>query len=52
MNFQSATGAKAWRDIWGSGQGIGVVDTVRAGGRTVSSAWPSEYRRGESAALR
>ncbi|RIX31507.1 NAD(P)H-dependent flavin oxidoreductase [Sphingomonas edaphi] len=29
MNFQSASGAKAWRDIWGSGQGIGVVDQVR-----------------------
>ncbi len=28
MNFQSASGAKAWRDIWGSGQGIGVVDRV------------------------
>ncbi len=28
MNFQSATGAKAWRDIWGSGQGIGVIDQV------------------------
>lgn len=28
MNFESATGAKAWRDIWGSGQGIGVVDRV------------------------
>ena len=28
MNFQSATGAKAWRDIWGSGQGIGVLDKV------------------------
>ena len=28
MNFQSASGAKAWRDIWGSGQGIGVVDAV------------------------
>jgi nitronate monooxygenase len=22
--------AKAWRDIWGSGQGIGVIDCVRA----------------------
>ena len=21
-------GAKAWRDIWGSGQGIGAVDAV------------------------
>ena len=28
MNFQSASGAKAWRDIWGSGQGIGVLDKV------------------------
>ena len=28
MNFQSATGAKAWRDIWGSGQGIGAVKQV------------------------
>jgi nitronate monooxygenase len=28
MNFQSASGAKAWRDIWGSGQGIGVIDEV------------------------
>ncbi len=28
MNFQSASGAKAWRDIWGSGQGIGVLEKV------------------------
>ena len=28
MNFQSATGAKAWRDIWGSGQGIGAIKQV------------------------
>ena len=28
MNFQSSTGAKAWRDIWGSGQGVGAVDSV------------------------
>jgi nitronate monooxygenase len=21
--------AKAWRDIWGSGQGIGIVDRIR-----------------------
>ena len=28
MNFQSASGAKAWRDIWGSGQGVGAVDSV------------------------
>ena len=28
MNFESASGAKAWREIWGSGQGIGVIDKV------------------------
>jgi nitronate monooxygenase len=28
MNFQSASGAKAWRDVWGSGQGIGAVERV------------------------
>ncbi len=40
MNFQSASGAKAWRDIWGSGQGIGavkkVVPTAEMVGRLVS----------------
>lgn len=31
MNFGSGgnSGAKAWKDIWGSGQGIGSVDKVR-----------------------
>ena len=28
MSFESSSGAKAWRDIWGSGQGIGVIDDV------------------------
>jgi len=28
MSFGGSSGAKAWRDIWGSGQGIGVVDRV------------------------
>lgn len=30
MNFGSGgdTAAKAWKDIWGSGQGIGVIDAV------------------------
>jgi nitronate monooxygenase len=35
MNFQSATGAKAWRDIWGSGQGIGVIDKVTPAGELI-----------------
>ena len=32
MSFESSTGAKAWRDIWGSGQGIGVIDKVQPAG--------------------
>jgi nitronate monooxygenase len=35
MNFQSSTGAKAWRDIWGSGQGIGAIDAVVPAGELV-----------------
>lgn len=30
MDFGQATGAKAWRDIWGSGQGIGAIHDVVA----------------------
>jgi nitronate monooxygenase len=32
MKFGSEGSAKtkAWRDIWGSGQGIGVIDRVRS----------------------
>ncbi|PKO39190.1 MAG: nitronate monooxygenase [Betaproteobacteria bacterium HGW-Betaproteobacteria-6] len=28
MNFGAATGAKAWKDIWGAGQGVGTIDDV------------------------
>jgi len=28
MNFNSGGSTKAWRDIWGSGQGIGAVDAI------------------------
>ncbi|HBQ16909.1 MAG TPA: nitronate monooxygenase, partial [Myxococcales bacterium] len=32
MNFGSGgnTDAKAWKDIWGSGQGIGAIDAVQS----------------------
>jgi nitronate monooxygenase len=36
MNFGAAAGAKAWRDIWGSGQGIGAIDQVRPAGAYVA----------------
>jgi nitronate monooxygenase len=35
MNFGSAS-AKAWRDIWGSGQGIGAVDKVQGAGAYIA----------------
>ena len=28
MNFGGATAAKAWKDIWGAGQGVGTIDDV------------------------
>lgn len=28
MNFASSSGAKAWRDIWGAGQGVGLMHDV------------------------
>jgi nitronate monooxygenase len=36
MNFESASGAKAWRDIWGSGQGVGAVDAILPTGELVA----------------
>ena len=36
MNFGSTREAKTWRDIWGSGQGIGAVDRVPSAGDLVA----------------
>ena len=35
MNFEGSDGAKAWRDIWGSGQGIGAIDAVVGAGELI-----------------
>ena len=35
MNFESSSGSKAWRDIWGSGQGIGAIDAVLPAGEMI-----------------
>jgi nitronate monooxygenase len=43
MKFASASGTKAWRDIWGSGQGIGVIDKVQPAGELVARL-AEEYR--------
>lgn len=45
MNFggNEASKAKAWRDIWGSGQGIGVIDAVETVAARVDRL-EAEYR--------
>ena len=48
MKFASASGAKAWRDIWGSGQGIGAVDRVQPAGELVARL-VEEYRAAKTA---
>jgi nitronate monooxygenase len=35
MDFGGGGAKKAWRDIWGSGQGIGAIDRVRPAGEYV-----------------
>jgi nitronate monooxygenase len=43
MNFSSDRPAKAWKDIWGSGQGIGAVKAVVGAGELVDRL-TREYR--------
>ena len=43
MNFASAGGAKAWRDIWGAGQGVGSIDDV-PGAHELVLRLEEEYR--------
>jgi nitronate monooxygenase len=46
MNFGTGEGskAKAWRDVWGSGQGIGAIDAVRPAGEYIARL-QSEYEQ-------
>jgi len=50
MNFESATGAKAWRDIWGSGQGIGAVKAIEGAGDFVARL-AEEYQAAKASLL-
>jgi nitronate monooxygenase len=43
MNFGSDRPAKAWKDIWGSGQGIGAVTAIEPAGAMIARL-ESEYR--------
>lgn len=49
MNFGSGgnTGAKAWKDIWGSGQGIGVIKKVTSAAEYIQKL-SEEYRAAKS----
>lgn len=44
MDFaaQESGETKAWRDIWGSGQGVGVIDTVEPAARRIAR-WRDQY---------
>jgi nitronate monooxygenase len=44
MNFQEGA-TKAWKDIWGSGQGIGAIDAV-VSTRELVDRLIGEYRAG------
>jgi len=48
MDFAAATGAKAWRDIWGAGQGVGGVTEVVAAAALVDRL-ATEYRAAKAA---
>ncbi|HEX7389302.1 MAG TPA: nitronate monooxygenase family protein [Acidiphilium sp.] len=48
MNFREGAKAKAWKDVWGSGQGIGVVDAV-VPARTLIGRLTAEYRAARAA---
>ncbi|MEY8878149.1 MAG: NAD(P)H-dependent flavin oxidoreductase [Leptothrix sp. (in: b-proteobacteria)] len=43
MNFGGDVAAKAWKDIWGCGQGIGAIDAVLSAGERVA-ALKREYQ--------
>ena len=48
MNFHEGAKAKAWKDIWGSGQGIGAIDAVRPA-RALIERLITEYRDAKAA---
>lgn len=52
MSFGSGGGskAKAWKDIWGSGQGIGAIDGVRSAGDYIAQLH-AEYTAAKAALL-
>ncbi len=50
MNFGGGAAAKAWKDIWGCGQGIGVIDKVQPAGEYIARL-KREYADAKAALL-
>ena len=48
MNFGGATAAKAWKDIWGAGQGVGNINDVLPTAELVARM-KQEYRAAKAA---
>jgi len=48
MNFGSAVAAKAWKDIWGAGQGVGNIDDVPSTAELIARM-KAEYRAAKAA---
>lgn len=48
MNFGSARDAKAWKDIWGAGQGVGTIDDVPSTAELIARM-KDEYRAAKAA---
>jgi len=48
MNFGSAVAAKAWKDIWGAGQGVGTIDDVPSTAELIGRM-KEEYRAAKAA---
>ncbi|MBT0568911.1 nitronate monooxygenase [Curvibacter sp. CHRR-16] len=50
MNFGSMAGAKAWKDIWGCGQGIGAIQKVQSAANFIAQL-RREYEHAKQALL-
>ena len=50
MNFGGSRDAKAWKDIWGAGQGVGTIDDVVPAAEVVARMG-DEYRAARAAVL-
>ena len=48
MNFGGSSAAKAWKDIWGAGQGVGTIDDVMPAAEVIARM-KAEYQAAKQA---